>query len=86
LLTAINKSQIKTLCKRNWQKYDKARLLALLSEVGWDIQDDTVQGFWNTFKEKINFVESPLPMSNESTIDLNSCVPTNIKYKNKKAK
>ena len=50
---------------------------ALLSEEDWDIQYDTVQGFWNCFENKhINIV---ITISDESTLITNEYVPFNTK-------
>ena len=57
----------KQVYRRTWKQYSKESLLSMLSEVDWNIEDDTVQGFWNSFENKlINVVDSLIPMSLES--------------------
>jgi endonuclease/exonuclease/phosphatase family metal-dependent hydrolase len=53
--------------RRNWKHYNNVCLLLMLAEINWDITDDMVQGFWNSFENKlIGVVDSLIPMSYES--------------------
>ncbi len=67
----------KQVIRRNWKHYSKERLNALLAEVDWNITDDSVQGFWNTFENKIiKIVDMLIPMSSESiSVKKQTCTP-----------
>jgi hypothetical protein len=53
--------------RRTWKQYNKERLIHMLSDVDWNIEEDTVQGFWNTFENKlINIVDTIIPMKIEA--------------------
>jgi hypothetical protein len=52
----------------------------MLSAEDWDIMDDTVQGYWNSFEHKlINIVDSLIPMSLESNNEKNMTVAPRMK-------
>ena len=76
------KSNNNTTYRRNWKKYEKGMLNTMLSEVNWDIQDDTVQGFWNTFENNIlGVIDRLIPMSKESSNGFKTDLPQIIKKK-----
>jgi hypothetical protein len=52
-------------------------LNALLAELDWNIMDDSVQGYWNTFENKIiGVVDKLVPMSVESNgVKKQTCTP-----------
>ena len=86
LLVFINYDKLKsnnnTTYRRNWKKYEKGMLNTMLSEVNWDIQDDTVQGFWNTFENNIlDVIDQLIPMSKESLNGFKTDLPQIIKSK-----
>ena len=86
LLVFINYDKLKsnnnTTYRRNWKKYEKGMLNTMLSEVNWDIQDDTVQGFWNTFENNIlGVIDRLIPMSKESSNGFKTDLPQIIKSK-----
>ena len=54
--------QIPTI-RRSWMNYTKANLCAKLAQVDWNINIDDVQGFWNSFENKlINVIDEIVPM------------------------
>ena len=71
-----------TSYRRNWLKYDKNLLNSMLLEVDWDFQDDTVQGFWNSFENGIlGVIDLLVPMTKESSSANKINVPQVIKRK-----
>ena len=67
----------KIVYRRCWKKYNKESLLAILSTVDWSSTDDTVQGFWNSFENKlINVVDSIIPMCHvNNNVNSERCPP-----------
>jgi hypothetical protein len=58
------KRETKTSLRRNWKGYSKEKLNTLLSSTDWDIIDDSVQGYWNSFENKlITIVDALAPMT-----------------------
>ena len=75
---SINSSQ--PIYRRNWKSYEKDKLISLLEDVDWNSDDDTVQGYWNTFENKlINVVDVIAPMRVESSNISSGILPKNIK-------
>ena len=71
------------IIKRNWVNYDKDKLIEGLSKIDWKIQDDSVQGYWNQFENKIlEVVDNLIPMQvMYNGIECNPKPPSNIKHK-----
>jgi hypothetical protein len=67
----------KPVVRRNWKHYSKEGFNALLAEVDWNIKDDSVQGYWNTFENKITKIIGKLiPVSAESNdVKKQMCTP-----------
>jgi hypothetical protein len=58
-----NKTIESTCYRRNWKGYSKEKLYGLLASINWDISDDSVQGYWNTYKNKLKVaVDELVPM------------------------
>ena len=77
---SIVKEPNKFVYRRTWKHYSKERLIYMLSAEDWDIMDDTVQGYWNSFEHKlINIVDSLIPMSLESNNEKNMTVAPRMK-------
>ena len=72
----------KKIYRRNWQHYDKLKLLSLLRNVDWNIEDDSVQGFWNSFERKVlDVIDVLIPMCYEPIKICGESIPKNIKSK-----
>jgi hypothetical protein len=69
--------------KRSWIKYSKESLVNLLQQEDWSVDDDTVQGTWNMFENKlINIIDTIVPVTEFSSVsDCVSSVPLQIKTK-----
>jgi hypothetical protein len=48
----LSKERTASNNRRNWKRYSKESLLLQLSQLDCNIQDDLVQGYWNTFNNK----------------------------------
>ena len=72
-----------TTFKRSWIKYSKESLCNLLQQEDWSVDDDTVQGTWNMFENKlINIVDTIVPLTEFSSVsDCVRSVPVKIKTK-----
>ena len=58
----IHRPKEVTNFKRSWVNYSKDTLCNLLQEENWSIEDDSIQGAWNTFENKlINIVDTLIP-------------------------
>ena len=71
------------IVKRSWVNYDKNKLADSLSKIDWNITDDTVQGFWNQFENKLLGVVdglAPLQVLRNGN-ECNSKPPPHIKNK-----
>ena len=64
LAETISKHKIKSaVYKRNWRNYSPENLNALLREVDWEINFDSVQSYWNSFECKlIEIVDKIAPL------------------------
>ena len=50
--------------RRNWKGYSKEKLCEMLCDINWSIDDDCVQGYWNSFENKlIGVVDKIVPMT-----------------------
>ena len=69
--------------RRNWKGYSKEKACLMLSSINWDITDDSVQGFWNSFENKlITAVDVLVPMTEFSnTQSKKSILPPTLKNK-----
>ena len=69
--------------KRSWIKYSKESLCNLLQLEDWSFDDDTVQGTWNIFENKlINIIDTIVPVTEfSSTSDCVKSIPMQIKTK-----
>ena len=67
----------KQVYRRSWKQYSKESLLPMLSAVDWSSTDDTVQGYWNSFENKlINVIDSLIPMCYETNnVKVEECPP-----------
>ena len=69
--------------RRNWKNYNKDKLCEMLGDINWDIDDDSVQCYWNTFENKlIGVVDAIVPMTKFMNSNSQiSKLPQNIKNK-----
>ena len=69
--------------RRNWENYNKDKLCEMLGDINWDIDDDSVQCYWNTFENKlIGVVDAIVPMTKFMNSNSQiSKLPQNIKNK-----
>ena len=71
-----------TVQRRDWRKYSKDSLLAGLGNVDWNIEEETVQDYWNVFENKlIGVVDLLIPMSDFVNNAVKMQVPKFIKKK-----
>jgi hypothetical protein len=77
------KMKKKPVTYRSWLNYSKERLCSLLEQEDWSIEDDTVQGTWNYFENKlINVVDTIIPLA--KFINNSICrksIPSSVKNK-----
>jgi hypothetical protein len=63
VVVKLNRPIPTTYHRRDWKRYNKGTLCSLLSGEDWNIQDDSVQSYWNTFENKlIQIVDNIAPM------------------------
>ena len=83
VLVKLNRPVPTTYQRRDWKRYSKESLCALLSVVDWNIQDDSVQSYWNTFENRlVEVVDNIAPMctfTQGSHVKVN--IPPRIKQK-----
>ena len=67
--------------KRSWVNYSKGSLCTILAGVNWNIDDDSVQDYWNTFENKlINVVDGLIPITKfTNNTECNQSLPPRIK-------
>ena len=71
-----------TYLRRNWKNYNKSNLKEELEKVDWNITDTPVQGFWNSFENKlINVIDKLAPMFDKKSSTKVASVPAYIKNK-----
>ena len=44
---------LKPLYKRNWQRYNKDKLIVMLTNKNWTFESDSVQGYWNEIENQL---------------------------------
>ena len=44
---------LKPLYKRNWQHYNKDKLIVMLTNKNWTFESDSVQGYWNEIENQL---------------------------------
>jgi hypothetical protein len=68
--------------RRNWKNYTKLNLQEALEEVDWNITDMSLQGFWNSFENKlINVIDTLAPMFEMKSSPMVTTDPAYIKNK-----
>jgi exonuclease III len=78
----LNRPVPATYYRRDWKRYNKVTLCGMLADVDWNIQDDSVQSYWNTFENKlVEVVDNIAPLS---TFTHGSHVKVNIPPRIKK--
>ena len=89
LIETISKNKIKpTVYKRNWKNYSPENLNALLRDVDWQIDFDSVQSYWNSFECKlVKIVDKIAPLELQQTNNTsNYQAPPTVKNKINKRK
>ena len=84
LIETISKNKIKpSVYKRNWKNYSPEKLNALLRDVNWQINFDSVQSYWNSFESKlVEIVDKIAPLELQQTNVSNTFkAPPNVKNK-----
>ena len=79
----INQKVNQDAYRRNWRKYNKEKLINVLSQVNWQIEYDNVQSYWNSFESKlIEVVDilAPIEKIKANAIN-NNTPPAHIKNK-----
>jgi hypothetical protein len=79
----LNKPSPSTYIRRDWRLYNSDVLKAELLKIDWDIQDDRVQDFWNSFENKlVGVVDLVAPLSEfrENYVP-KECLPNWVKNK-----
>jgi hypothetical protein len=52
-----------TSVKRNWSSYTREKLCEQLALSDWSIEEDSVQGYWNSFENRlINIADTVAPL------------------------
>ena len=80
---STGKNESKITFKRNWKNYNKEILISELSKVDWNIINDDVQSYWNSFESQlIEIVDRLSPMCEviNNKFKMNP-PPSNIKQK-----
>ena len=79
----LNRPVPTTYHRREWKRYNKETLCGMLADVDWNIRDDSVQSYWNTFENKlVEVVDKIAPMctfTNGGHVKAN--IPQRIKQK-----
>ena len=80
---ALNKPRPTTYLRRDWRKYSREVLLSELNKIDWNIMDDSVQEYWNTFENKlVEVVDQVAPLREfRDNVVPKECLPNWVKNK-----
>ena len=71
------KIPLRDLYKRNWKFYTKEQLIFSLRNVNWEINNDDVQSYWNTFESRLVEIVDALVPIEKLTQNVNNAKPPN---------